>query len=134
MERRIFIKNSALTLMSVGLVDPVKAQYLLSDSGQNGLPDVEVRMLNGRPTVYINGKPNALPGYSPGTDQAFYNKYMPLFYKHKMGVYLVWIDGWGASAENRWWVGDTVSENPLFVHPSTVLTLENQVEQIDERK
>jgi len=97
---------------------------------QNKLPDVEVKMHNGRPTVFIDGKPDALPGYSPGTDRAFYDKYMPLFYRHKMGVYPIWIEGWGVSGENRWWAGDRVSETPFFVPQPTVFTLENQVEHI----
>ena len=97
---------------------------------QNKLPDVEVKMRNGRPTVFIDGKADALPGYSPGTDRAFYDKYMPLFYKHKMGVYPIWIEGWGVSGENRWWAGDRVSATPFFVPQPTVFTLENQVEHI----
>lgn len=130
MKRRTFIKNSSLSFISLGLLDNIEAKNITSYPGKDKPPDVEVKMLNGRPTVFIDGTPDALPGYSPGSDHAFYNKYMPLFYKHKMGVYLIWIDGWGAGYENRWWVGDTVSDKPLFVHPPAVFTFENQVSQI----
>lgn len=104
----------------------------ISNAGAAGSkpPDVEVKMRNGRPTIFIDGKPDALPGYSPGTTREFYDKYMPLFYQHKMGVYPIWIEGWGVSGENRWWSGEKVSEKPLFVPPSKVFTLENQVEHI----
>ena len=76
---------------------------------QTKAPDVVVKPYNGRPTVFINGKPDALPGYSPGTTKEFYEKYMPLFYEKKMGVYLIWIDGWGGAATNRWWDGDKIT-------------------------
>jgi hypothetical protein len=76
---------------------------------QTKAPDVVVKPYNGRPTVFINGKPEALPGYSPGTTKEFYDKYMALFYEKRMGVYLIWIDGWGGSATNRWWDGDEIS-------------------------
>jgi hypothetical protein len=99
-------------------------------AAQKKLPDVEVRMLNGRPTVYIDGRPDALPGYSPGSSKDYYDKYMPLFYKHRMGVYPIWIDGWGTSDNNRWWVGDTVSEKPFFVPPASEFIVDNQAEHI----
>jgi hypothetical protein len=75
-------------------------------------PDVVVKTHNGRPTVFIDGTPKALPGYSPGSTKDYCDKYMPLFYAHKMGVYLIWIDGWGASDDNRWWSGEKVSDQP----------------------
>ena len=96
------------------------------------MPDVEVRMHNGRPTIFVDGQPDAMPGYSPGSGRDFYDHYMPLFYAHRMGVYPIWVDGWGTSAENRWWIGDTVSSTPLFVQPPTVFTLEQQVEHIQQ--
>ena len=122
MKRREFIKNSAMASASLSLIDIAGIQ------GRN--PEVTVRMHNGRPTVFIDGKPNALPGYSPGNSKEFFDKYMPLFYQKKMGVYLIWIDGWGASGQNRWWVGDTVSDKPLFRYDTDVFTLENQVQHI----
>jgi hypothetical protein len=94
------------------------------------VPDVEVGMHNGRPTVFIDGRPDALPGYSPGSSREFYDQYMPLFYAHGMGVYLVWVEGWGVSGECRWWSGDTVSATPLFAPPATVFTLDDQIAHI----
>ena len=52
------------------------------------LPDVQVRPFNGRPTVFINGEPNALPGYSTFGRSAWDND-LPLFYRHDMGVYFI---------------------------------------------
>lgn len=97
---------------------------------RNRLPEVEVRTHNGRPTIFIDGKPDALPGYSPGTTREFYEKYMPLFYKQKMGVYPIWIEGWGVAGENRWWHGDAVSEVPRAMSRSGVFTLDDQVAHI----
>lgn len=77
-----------------------------------GLPDVTVRVHHGRPTVFVGGVPRALPGYSPGSSREDYDRYMPLFYAHKMGVYLVWMDGWGSADTNRWWEGDRVTAEP----------------------
>lgn len=95
------------------------------------LPDVEVKMYNGKPTVFIDGKPNALAGYSPGSTRQFYDTYMPLFYKHKMGVYLIWMghlsyDPWGS----RFWHGDSISSSPVVQVPPDYFDLDQQVEHI----
>ena len=98
---------------------------------QKKLPDVEVKMFNGRPTVFIDGKPDALPGYSPGSTKEYYDKYMHLFYKHKMGVYPIWIDRLSSDYNStRWWIGETVSEKPLVEQPSSVFTLDDQARHI----
>ena len=99
-------------------------------TAQQSGPDVEVKMYNGRPTVYIDGKPGVLPGYSPGATKEYYDKYMPLFYAHKMGVYPIWIDGWGVSDTNRWWVGENVSEKPLITPPASEFLLDDQANHI----
>lgn len=59
-----------------------------SPSGAAGLPDVQVRSHHGRPTVFIDGKPNALAGYSTFGRSAWDND-LPLFYRHPMGVYFI---------------------------------------------
>ena len=94
------------------------------------MPDIEVKMRKGRPTVFIDGRPDSLPGYSPGSTRDFYNKYMHLFYEHRMGVYAIWIDRWGTGGSNRWWSGDTVSGKALFEATSAEWLLDNQVEHI----
>ena len=99
-------------------------------SAQQRGPDVEVKMFKGRPTVYIGGNPGVLPGYSPGGTKEYYEKYMPLFYRHKMGVYPIWIDGWGTGDTNRWWVGENVSEKPLFSPPASEFLLDDQARHI----
>ncbi|MFC1529045.1 hypothetical protein ACFL5B_03975 [Candidatus Latescibacterota bacterium] len=95
------------------------------------LPDVEVRMHNGRPTSFIDGNPHALAGYSPAKNRPFYDKYMPLFYKHGMGVYLIWI---GRLPEDYYgtlfWVGDRVDSIPLAKVPPDFFGLDAQVEHI----
>jgi len=52
------------------------------------LPDVIVKRYHGRPTVFIDGKPEALPGYSTFRREAW-DEDLPLFYRHNMGVYFI---------------------------------------------
>ncbi|HOS44784.1 MAG TPA: hypothetical protein PK794_13930 [Armatimonadota bacterium] len=50
-------------------------------------PSVEVKVHNGRPTVFIDGVPNALPGYSPmAWDKPYTDRQLPRFAAHTMGV------------------------------------------------
>jgi hypothetical protein len=51
-------------------------------------PEVRVQAYKGRPTVHINGQPQALPGYSTFGRTAW-DKDLPLFYLHPMGVYFI---------------------------------------------
>ncbi len=79
-------------------------------------PTVEVRDLNGRPTVYIDGKPDALPGYSPmGWDPAAYRKQLPRFAQYKMGVYFVSPPRLFAS--DIYWNGDAITATPQPTKP-----------------
>lgn len=72
---------------------------------------VEVRQYNGRPTIYRNGVPLALPAYSPvGWSREHYRKTVPYFARHKMGAYFINFpffieEGWGST---QVWIGDTV--------------------------
>ena len=50
---------------------------------QQTKPQVELRRHLGRPTVFIDSEPHPLPGYN------FHRDHVPLFSKHKMGVYLI---------------------------------------------
>lgn len=52
------------------------------------LPDVTVHPYKGKPTVFIDGTPHALPGYSTFNREAW-DKDLPLFYEHDMGVYFI---------------------------------------------
>jgi len=118
------LKFFAPVLLAAVLFTPVRS------TAQGHLPDVEVKMYNGRPAIFIDGAPEALPGYSPGATKDYYDKYMHLFYAHKMGVYPVWIDGWGTSDSNRWWSGDTISDKPLVTPPESAFLLDDQVAHI----
>ena len=89
-----------VTIATLLLTGPVSA-------GPN--PDVVVRDHNGRPTVFIDGVPNALPSYSSTITgrRPTFEKSMPYFYPHEMGAYFIspsvrrWYD-------TRFWMGDTI--------------------------
>ena len=51
-------------------------------------PQVEVRDWNGRPTVFIDGKPNALPGFNTFGRAAF-ERSMTLAYLNHFSVYFI---------------------------------------------
>jgi hypothetical protein len=76
---------------------------------------VEVRVLNGRPTPYVDGQPLALTGYSPmAWDKPYTDRQLPRFAPHRMGVYYICPpvvngDFFGT----QFWVGDQVSSTPL---------------------
>ncbi|MBM4011290.1 MAG: hypothetical protein FJ286_07900 [Planctomycetes bacterium] len=129
MNRRRFLNKSLLLPLASGLALPAGPARSASAPARRG-PDAEVRMHRGRPAIFIDGAPVALPGYSPGSTRRDYDTFMPLFYEKRMGMYLVWIDGWGTSVENRWWNGDTVSATPLSAPPPDAFTLEQQVGRI----
>ncbi len=77
------------------------------------LPDVQVRPYKGRPVVFIDGKPSALPGYSTFGRSAW-EKDLPLFYRHPMGVYFIeppvvhW-EGGPVLRENEQMTGNRIS-------------------------
>jgi hypothetical protein len=129
MHRRDFLSRIAAVPCSAGLAAGVAPACRAAAPAPRG-PDAEVRMHLGRPMIFLDGRPVVLPGYSPGSSQTFYDSQMPLFYEQRMGMYLIWIDGWGTAAVNRWWVGDTVSATPLFAPPPETFTLEQQAEHI----
>ncbi|MHB9028403.1 MAG: hypothetical protein ACYC9O_06510, partial [Candidatus Latescibacterota bacterium] len=100
-------------------------------SAQQRGPDVEVSMYKGKPVVFLDGKPDALPGYSPGPTKEYYDKYMHLFYQHKMGVYPVWIDRLPEDYNStRWWLEDKVSAIPLVKTSEKVFSLDDQAGHI----
>ncbi|MHB9130289.1 MAG: alpha-amylase family protein [Armatimonadota bacterium] len=93
---------------------------------------VEIRRHNGRPMVFIDGKPNALPGYSPmAWDKPYTSRQLPRFAPHKMGVYYISppvlpSDFFGT----QFWVGDQVS-NQLLVeikHANGFRSIDDTVE------
>jgi hypothetical protein len=80
------------------------------------LPDVVVKQYNGKPTVFIDGVPNALPSYSSTINarKPSFEKSMPYFYDHKMGAYFI-SPAVGKWYDTRFWVGDNISDSvPLI--------------------
>jgi len=77
---------------------------------------VEVKRFNGRPEIFVNGKPLPLPMYSPiGFSTPHFMAQVPWFAPHKMGAYFICRpfaagEGWAAS---QFWKGDTISNTPL---------------------
>ena len=77
---------------------------------------VQVRRYNGRPVVFVNGKPLPMPTYSPICfSTPHYLKQVPWFAPHKMGVLFMGgpsaaREGWGTSL---FWHADTISSTPI---------------------
>lgn len=78
---------------------------------------VELRQHNGRPTIFIDGRPRALPAYSPmGFDRKSFEKQVPRFIPHKMGVYFLFpggVEGAGDFFATPFWMEDTVADQPM---------------------
>ncbi|HWB96981.1 MAG TPA: hypothetical protein VG672_09770, partial [Bryobacteraceae bacterium] len=71
-----------------------------------GPADVEVRLYNGRPTFFIDGKPDALPGFNTFGKEPF-DRSMTLAYPQKFGAYFI-------QPETReFWSGDTISSTAV---------------------
>lgn len=79
-------------------------------------PRIEVLSRLGRPTVHVDGKPVAIPMYSPmGFSRPHFLKQVAFFTPHHMGAYFLWRpfadgDGWAAS---QYWNGDQISSTPV---------------------
>ena len=121
------MKNSfgiRLFLIMIALIS------LSSETPAQKLPDVVIRMYNGRPTVFIDGRPDALPGYCPWYTKPFFEKFMAPLYRHDLGVYLLDLesvtgDNWGS----RFWKGDTITSEPLPA-ATDLVTIDEQAGQI----
>jgi hypothetical protein len=78
--------------------------------------EAEVRMYQGKPTLFIDGAPTALPTYSPVSWRGdILQKAAPWFFPHGMGAYMLGIptsavtDPWG---ESPFFEGDKVTATP----------------------
>ncbi len=95
-----------------------------------GGPQVEVRRYRGRPTVYIDGKPNALPGFNTFGKAAF-DRSMTLAYQNRFSVYFITPEvhknHW---PETRFWKGDTVTDSPSYDGETEVFDLEQQAQHV----
>lgn len=80
----------------------------------------EIKPFNGRPTVFVNGKPMALPAYSPVSFRRaeVAKKETARFFPHHMGAYFVSVpsikfEDWAYFSDTPFWVGDKVSSTAL---------------------
>lgn len=87
------------------------------------MAEAEVRMHNGRPVIFVDNKPLALPAYSPvaGRRPALFREQSARFFQHKLALYLITPpcailppgeeQQWEPS---RFWRGDEIAEQPLY--------------------
>ena len=92
-------------------------------------PDVEVRAHNGRPTVFINGTPTALPGFNTFGKAAF-DRSMTLAYQTKFWVYFISPQVIIQWPETRFWVGDRINTSPVEVKNANIFDLDEQAAHI----
>ncbi|MHB9028404.1 MAG: hypothetical protein ACYC9O_06515 [Candidatus Latescibacterota bacterium] len=97
-------------------------------AAERRLPDVEVKQYNGRPTVFIDGKPDALPGYCPWYTAEFYEKYTPRLFPDGFGVYH--LDIRSLPNDHELWSGDRIDKVPVVKTPPDFFSLDRQVEII----
>ena len=94
------------------------------------LPDVELKMRHGRPTVHIDGKPNACTTYHNFGQKSLQHT-MAWFAKIPMDVYYITPARLpGEYNSSRFWVGDKVSSTPLVETSEEMYILEDQAEFI----
>jgi len=81
--------------------------------------EVEVRQHNGRPMVFVDGKPRTMLGYCPDSWARYrFEPQMPWFYPHKMGLYLIIPPARkGDWRTSQYWVGDTITSQPQVTEP-----------------
>ena len=89
-----------------------------------GVTNAEIRQHHGRPTVFINGAPHALPGFNPKSLKGPFEASMPFFYEHRMGVYII------QPAIAHFWTGDEVGCTPLAEEGTEVFSLDEQAEHV----
>lgn len=87
--------------------------------------DVQVRPHLGRPMLFIDGEPRALPMYSPAGIADVFFKTTSRFFRHRMGAYFINVErGQPESGDDffatPYWVGDQVEPRHLLdaIRPS----------------
>jgi hypothetical protein len=93
------------------------------------LPEVDVRPYKGRPTVYINGVPDALPGFNTFGRQPF-ERSMTLAYPTGFSVYFITPQVAGEWPETRFWIGDRIESTPIVAGGKDLFDLDQQAEHI----
>jgi hypothetical protein len=95
----------------------------------------QIKSHNGRPMVFIDGAPSALPAYSPVSParrpQVAINE-TARFFPHHMGAYLISVPAikftnWNSFFDTPFWAGDKVSSTPLLEGDGS---LDEQAERI----
>ena len=98
------------------------------------LPDVVVRQHNGRPTVFIDGKPDALPGYCPSYTKTFYNKFMETLSKDNLSLFFIAYQQLpGDPGSSQFWAGDKIDNKPVVELPDGFFGMDQQAEQTLKR-
>lgn len=124
MNRRNMMKTAALSTAALAASGVTEAQ--------RRLPDAEVRMHNGRPTVFVDGKPTALPAYS-NFGQSNLKDAMRFFMKIGMDLYHLELERLPFDYNSsRFWVGDGIDKKPLLETPKDVFDLDEQAKFILE--
>ena len=90
---------------------------------------VELRPHNGRPTIFLDGKPTALPSYSPeGWNKPRFMAAVPRFQKDAMGAYFISPVGLvGDPNATRFWSRDQIGSEPHGV------TSKGEFDSLDEQ-
>ena len=100
-------------------------------AAERNLPDVQVRMHNGKPTVFIDGEPDALPGYCSFYTPNFFERYMPPLYEHNISLFHI---AYRALPDDRcsslFWVGDKIDSVPVVEVPPDFFGMDRQAELI----
>jgi hypothetical protein len=117
-----------ISLFLALLVAAAQAQeYSNQEDSNEKYSSAEIKPHNGRPTVFINGQPTALPSYSPVSlrrkELAF--KQTERFFPHQMGAYFITVPSvkftdWAYFSDTPFWVGDTVSSTALAESEGTL--------------
>ncbi len=95
------------------------------------LPDVTTGMHNGRPVVFIDGRPEPLPGYCPYYTKDFYDTYAARLFEDDFDLHFIALKSQpGDYGASRFWQGDTVSSTPPPDRESSVINLDEQAERI----
>jgi len=120
--KRVFVSIVTFLLFTIILINDGFA-------ADQKLPDVQVHMYKGKPTVFINEKPNALAAYCPYYIESFYEKYMPVIFE--LGYDLYFIDPRSLPQDyhtTRFWVGVKIDSKPVVEVAENHFSLDKQAE------
>jgi len=87
-------------------------------------PNAVIRQLNGRPTIFVDGEPQALPGFNPTSNREPFDKSVSFFANHKMGVYII------QALMQNFWRGDQVFDHPTPADGDVLYDVDEQAATI----